>query len=250
MVFKTTSTERKLQVEGCKLQVLGHTSSPGAASDVIGARAVPGSQRIRIRGGQLQKSGRSFAIAGAASQGRLALRQWCRDTRAGFTLVEMMVASGVGTIVLTGLMLMFWFSNRSFASLANYLDLDQKTQSALDKMSREIRQVNMLTAYSPTSLTFQDWDGGTLQYTYDPNAQTLTRNKGDTNITTLLTGCDSLQFSIFQRTPNTNTYEPVSTSTVTNTKVIELTWNCYRKILGNTANTECMESAKIVIRNK
>jgi prepilin-type N-terminal cleavage/methylation domain-containing protein len=221
MVFKTTSTERKLQVEGCKLQVLTRNSRRHKEADGTRLELNP----PPYVGGYMQ-------------------------SRAGFTLVEMMVASGVGAIVLTGLMLMFWFSNRSFASLANYLDLDQKTQVALDKMSREIRQVNMLTAFSPTNLTFQDWDGATLQYTYDPNSQTLTRNKGNTNITTLLTGCDSLQFSIFQRTPNTNTFEPVSTFTVTDTKVIELTWNCSRKILGNTANTESMESAKIVIRKK
>src|SRR5438105_4548205 len=71
-------------------------------------------------------------------------------TRA-FTLIELMVASGVGLIVLTSLMLVFLFANRSFASLTNYLDLDQKTQVALDKMSREIRQVNMLTDYSSTN---------------------------------------------------------------------------------------------------
>lgn len=170
--------------------------------------------------------------------------------RAAFTLVEMLVASGVGAIVLTGLMATFWFSNRSFASLANYLDLDQKTQAALDKMSREIRQVNMLTDFSPTNLTFQNYDGTTLKYVYDPNAQTLTRIKGENNFTLLLTGCDSLQFSIFERAPATNSFQPFSTTIVTNTKAIELTWNCYRKILGSKVNTESMQSAKVVIRKR
>jgi|ERR1051325_631165 hypothetical protein len=173
-----------------------------------------------------------------------------KGTRAAFTVVELVVATGVSTVVLASLMLVFFFANRSFASLTNYLDLDQKTQSALDKMSREIRQVKTLTDFSSTNLTFQDYDGGTLQYTYNPTAQTLTRNKGNTNFTTLLTGCDSLQFSIFQRTPNSNTFQPVSTTTVTNTKVIELTWNCSRSILGSKVNTESMQSAKIVIRKK
>ncbi len=169
---------------------------------------------------------------------------------AAFTLMEFMVASVAGIIFLTAFMMFFWFSNRSFASLTNYLDLDQATQVTLDKMSREIRQVNKLTACSSTNLTFEDYDGGTLQYTYDPGARTVTRNKGNTNTTTLLTSCDSLQFSIFQRTPDTNTFQPVSTSTVTNTKVIELTWNCSRTILGGKVNTESMQSAKVVIRKK
>src|SRR5438552_1447033 len=91
--------------------------------------------------------------------------------------------------------------------------------------------------------------GRTLQYVYDPARQTLTRTKGSTN-ETLLTGCSSLQFSIFQRSPCSNTFLPYSTSTVTNTKLIELTWNCYRTVMGTKVNTECMQSAKVVIRKK
>lgn len=173
-----------------------------------------------------------------------------KRARAAFTLVEMMVASSVGAVLLAGIMSMFWFANRSFASLTNYLDLDQKTQSTLDKMSREIRQVTMLTDFSSTNLTFLNYDGASLQYIYNPNAQTLTRVKGGTNTTVMLTGCDSLQFSIFQRTPASNSFQPYPTSVVTNTKVIELTWNCYRTILGSKVNTESMQSAKVVIRTK
>jgi hypothetical protein len=173
-----------------------------------------------------------------------------RTSTAAYTLIEMAVASGVGAVLLAGVMSMFWFTNRSFASLTNYLDLDQKTQAALDKMSREIRQVNMLTDYSPTNLTFQNYDGSTLQFMYNRNAQTLTRVRGGTSTTTLLTGCDSLEFSIFQRTPVSNVFQPYPTTVITNTKVIQLTWNCYRTILGGKVNTESMQSAKVVIRTK
>jgi len=170
--------------------------------------------------------------------------------RRAFTLVEMMVSSGVGVIVLAAFMVFCWFSNRSFVSLTNYLELDQATQVALDQMSREIRQVNKVTACSSTNLTFQDYDGGTLQYAYDSSSGILSRTKWGTNVTSLLTGCDSLQFSIFQRSPDTNSFQPVSTTTVANTKVIELTWNCSRSIFGSKVNTESMQSAKIVIRKK
>jgi hypothetical protein len=173
-----------------------------------------------------------------------------KRNRAAFTLVEMVVATALGTILFAGVMSMFLFANRSFASLTNYLDLDQKTQSALDKMSREIRQVNMLTDYSATNLTFQNFDGTTLQYIYNPNGQTLTRISAGVSRTTLLTGCDSLQFSIYQRAPSSNDFQPYPTTVVADTKVIELTWNCYRTILGSKVNTESMQSAKVVIRKK
>src|SRR5262245_58119731 len=112
-----------------------------------------------------------------------------------FTLVELMVAIAVGMVVMAGVMSFLFFSSRSFIALGNYLDLDQRTQLALDKMSREIRQVHKLTSYASTNLTFEDADGP-LSYTYNPTKQVLTRTKGGVT-ETLLTGCDSLQFSIY-----------------------------------------------------
>jgi hypothetical protein len=173
-----------------------------------------------------------------------------RKVAAGFTLVELMVTLATGLVVITALALVFFFSNRSFASLTNYLDLDQKTQVALDKMSREIRQVNQLASYSSNKLVFIDYDSAKLQYTYDSDAQTLTRKKEGGSSEVLLTGCTSLKFSIYQRTPNTNSFQPITTSTATNTKVIELTWNCSRTILGSPVNNESMQSAMVVIRKK
>ena len=180
----------------------------------------------------------------------LLYRKRTRPQQAAFTLVEIMVAFGLGLLVLAVVLAFVFYSGRSFAVLTNYMDLDQRTQMALDKMSREIRQVNMLTAYSPTNLSFQDFDGGTLQYVYDANAQTLTRIKTGEATTTYLTGCDSLSFAIFQRTPKNDTFQPYSTTAVTKTKLVELTWNCSRKLLGTTASTEGIQSAKIVIRSK
>jgi len=178
----------------------------------------------------------------------------CKDTftkrrQEAFSLIEVLVTSVVSLIVLLAVAAFFFFSNRSFLAMTNYLELDLKTQLALDKMSKQIRQVNSLTYYGTNSLTFQDYDGGTLQYTYDPNKRMLTRTKGGTN-EMLLTNCDSLKFSIFQRTPSNATFLPYSTTTATNTKVIELSWSCSRTILGAKVNTESMESAKVVIRNR
>jgi hypothetical protein len=168
---------------------------------------------------------------------------------AAFTLVELMVASGLGVMVAAAVLSFMLFGARSSAALDNYFDLDLKTQMASDKMSQQIRQVQKLTAFSTNNLTFIDNDGGTLRYDYDPVTQVLTRTKNGA-IQTLLTGCKSLQFSIFQRTPASNSFLPYSTSTSTNTKAIQLTWNCSRSgPLGQT-NTESMQSGMVVIRDK
>jgi hypothetical protein len=90
--------------------------------------------------------------------------------------------------------------------------------------------------------------GTTVQYQYDANGQTLNRITGGVT-NRYLSGCDSFNFSIYQRTPISNTFEPYSTTSYTNAKLIQIDWHCSRAIAGVTANTESIQSAKVVIRN-
>ena len=169
-------------------------------------------------------------------------------SRAGFTLVEVMVASALGVLALAIVVALSWFSSRSFAAIANYVDLDQASQFALDKMSREIRQAQELRSFSDTSLTFADVDYNPLSFIYDPETRTLVRvSGGQTN--TLLQGCDFLQFSKYQHTAISNTFDAYDPAFVTNTKLVQVTWTCSRKILGAKVNTESVQSAKIALRN-
>ena len=176
-----------------------------------------------------------------------------RSGRAAFTMVEMLVASAIGVVAMTSLVLLCSFSSRSFAAVANYTDLDRRSQVALDQMTREIRQVKQLNSFTNTStlksLSFRDYDDGTLQYVWAKNGGTLTRIKG-TQQTTLLTGCDSLQFSIFQRTPISGTFDCFDPAGATNTKLVQVDWVCSRTILGAKLNTESVRTAKIVIRKR
>ena len=74
------------------------------------------------------------------------------------TLVELMVATGVGSIVLAAVMALSLFSARSFAALGNYVDLDIKSRTALDQMSSDIRQADKLTAATTnTSISVKAW---------------------------------------------------------------------------------------------
>src|SRR5712671_5275543 len=114
---------------------------------------------------------------------------------AAFTLVEVMVASAMGLLIVAVVALLSFFSSRSFVAMTNYTDLGLASQLALDKMSREIRQAQHLTAYSTNSITFLDSTTNSIQFVYDPDARTFSRIvAGQTN--TYLTDCDSLQFWI------------------------------------------------------
>jgi len=164
------------------------------------------------------------------------------------TLFEVMVAMAIGSFVLAGVCSMYFYSYRSFAAQLNYVDLDQYSQKALDKMSQQIRQVKALTDYTTNRLVFTDYDGAALAFVYNPTNKTLIRTKGAAT-ETLLTGCQSLNFSIFQRTPVPGSYDQYKATDLTTAKLVQVSWLCSRPLYYNAQiNTESMQSAKIVIR--
>ena len=61
------------------------------------------------------------------------------------TLVELLIAIGISGMIFVALGMMIFFSGRSYAALANYVDLDNRSRQALDLMSKDIRQVNAVT---------------------------------------------------------------------------------------------------------
>jgi len=89
-----------------------------------------------------------------------------------------------------------------------------------------------------------------LIYDYSPTAQTLTRTLGARS-SVLLSNCTSLQFSIFQRNPIGGSYDqyPVDDPSRPDLcKLVQLTWVCQRSVMGRIANTESVQSAKVVMR--
>jgi Tfp pilus assembly protein PilW len=181
-----------------------------------------------------------------------------RSRRRGMTLVELQIASAIAVILFAAVMALAFYTARSFAAFTNYVDLDVNSRNALDVMSTEIRQADLLTAATSTSLTFQTTDPNTgaqhvLKYAYDSTRKELTRVLDGGQPDVLLTECSFLQFGTFQRntTPSLdNAFVPVTTSQANLCKVVQLTWICSRKILGKSVNTESVQSAKVVIRKK
>jgi prepilin-type N-terminal cleavage/methylation domain-containing protein len=166
----------------------------------------------------------------------------------GMTLPEVMVAVGISSIVLAVVAAFSFFSARSFAAIGNYVDLDNTSRKAVDAMTKEIRQTAALSDYQTNALTFLDYDGKPLQYIYDPAEQKLTRVK-DAISTVLLSGCDSLEFHIYQRTPQPGTNGFYTATDASQCKLIEMKWRCSRLLLGKSANTETVQTAQVVIRN-
>lgn len=166
----------------------------------------------------------------------------------GFTLVELMVGTSLGAIVLTAMALLFSYTNRSFATLANYTTLNQKSLIALDYLTTDVRQAYSLVSYATNQLVFNMGPGSSnLTYTYNPSAKTLTRSQAGLS-KTILTDCDQLTFSIFQRTPIEGTYDQYPPATVANCKVVQVDWSCSLRSIGSPVNSQTAQTAKIVLR--
>ncbi len=182
---------------------------------------------------------------------RMKPHQTGRLKAGGFTLMEVLIMSAIATVIIAAVMIFSLFATRSFIAMGNYNDLDRSSRNALDRLSREIRQTDGLTAYATNMLTFKDYDGGTLVYQWTPpsgtNAGHLDRTKNSVT-TTLLTQCDYLSFGISQRNPS-NGFSFYPTTNLSSVKLIDMNWRCSRKILQSKVNIESVQTAKIVMRN-
>jgi prepilin-type N-terminal cleavage/methylation domain-containing protein len=177
-------------------------------------------------------------------------------SRSGFTLAELSMAIAVSGVILTALMSFTVYASRSFAAMNNYIDLEQKSQNALDTLTRNIRQTQALSSFGTrvvngqtvtNSLTFVDEDGSALNYNYTANV--LLQTKGGVT-SMLLTNVDYLTFQIFQRNTVASTYDQFPAGNVSLCKLISVSWVCSRSIMGSRMNTESVQTAKIVIRKQ
>jgi prepilin-type N-terminal cleavage/methylation domain-containing protein len=181
-----------------------------------------------------------------------------RRQTSGMTLFEMMIAIGIGSIVLTMVSLLYLFGLRSFAAMGNYAELDGKSRHSLDVMSREMRQATHVIAAQNSGTTHYITLANlaisptvTNKYTWDGSSKTLVWEHweaGTITTQTNLTGCSSWTFSMYSRAPDTNG-EFVVTSDKTMCKLINLNWKCSRTVIGQI-NSEAVLTAQIVLRNK
>ena len=163
------------------------------------------------------------------------------------TLMEMMVSVGIATMFVAGVIIL---TNITLAqgifAIGNYNDLNAKSRQCLDYLSRDVRGATQITAYSTSSFTATNKDGTTFSYTWDGSNQVTRTYAGASSM--VLTNCDYLSFTVYQRNP-TNNFNFYSTTNLVLAKLIDVSWRCSRTYLGAKLNTESVQTARIVIRN-
>jgi hypothetical protein len=188
-----------------------------------------------------------------------------KSRRVGAAVAEWIVASGIGGLLLATMAAFSLHGARTFVTLSNYADLNSQSRLTVDKMGQEIRQAARVTAYAPDRITILVGSNH-VTYAYLADRRTLTRQVGTATPQTLLKGCDSARFDIYQRQATNAelssavagvvslvplSVDPIyPTATPATAKIVQLTWNCSRSILGKKANTEAAQFARIVIRKQ
>jgi hypothetical protein len=188
------------------------------------------------------------------------LTSCAKSGRRGFTLVEYMFATGIGLLILTTGLVFWAYASRTSATLLGYVDLSTISKNALDRISQQIRNAKGVQSCSENALVLVipgavGTNSHTMSYLYDATNKMLTQVFAQNAVVqdrkTLLTECTNFQFSVFQRTPISNSFQLYTNAWNTNTaKVVQMQWTCVRKLTGDKDMVEAQVSANVVIRNQ
>jgi hypothetical protein len=176
---------------------------------------------------------------------------------AAFTLVEASVAVGLGTLILAVAASLSVYSTRTFSAMSNYVDLDMHSRNALDIISREVRQatavIDRQTNAGVSYITLTNTDTMTsFTIAWVPDSAIVSVQKTGQPRQIVLTGCDNWNVSLYNRAPNLspNNLSFNAAADLASCKLINMSWRCSRTILGSKINTESVQTAQIVLRNK
>lgn len=167
--------------------------------------------------------------------------------RRGWTIIETMVAMFGGSAIMGSILITGNAVNSSMVAILNYNDLNKASRNTLDIMSRDLRNTAVVTSISSSQINVSNSiTGDMVSYVWDGVGNFTRTFNGESKV--MLTGCDTLIFSGFQRNPLAN-LQFVPAHTAAETKLISVSWRCSRQILGAKVNTESVQTAQICIRN-
>src|ERR1043166_2035923 len=168
---------------------------------------------------------------------------------AGESLMSTVFALVIGGLVLGAVGAVYLYSTRSFVDLGNYMTMDGGARHALDVMRADIRQADGISSYSSNALTLK-YGTNQLAYTFDATRRAIIRQYGSVR-GTLLADCDDVHYDLYQRNPTNGLYDYFpDASSATNAKLVDVAVLCTRSVLGHTANSTTLQSAKTVIRKQ
>jgi type II secretory pathway pseudopilin PulG len=176
-----------------------------------------------------------------------------RKKSRAFTAIEMLVATGVFSLATAAVCTIYMYATHGFASLANYAELDKINRTAMDNLTKEIRQARLVTDVQSNSFSIINGDGVSVTYWFNPTVKQFLRSASDGSSKVLISSCALINFDVFQRNTIAGTWDqyPAATNNWSEyVKVIQLTWKAARAIPGGPGVSENVQTAKIIIRKQ
>lgn len=168
----------------------------------------------------------------------------------GFTLVELMVATSLATIVIAGIMAAYLFLGRNLTRLVNTQQQEVKSRRVLKMFTQDLSSAISLTTSTDSMVVLTmptESATTTVTYTYTSGTGgtgTFTRMDA-TGTTTLLTDLAAFDFNYYNEAGSTVTSSPQSV------KSVEFT---YTSAVGTsftgTRVSQTTVSPRVVLRNK
>ena len=103
-------------------------------------------------------------------------------------------------------------------------------------------------AVDENTLSLRDNNGNSLIYEFEPASGILYQTQ-DNQITVALQDCQSVRFSVFQRTPIGGSFEHFPVATPETSKVVQVSWESEKNLMGQRNSSQSTYSATVVIRN-
>ena len=178
----------------------------------------------------------------------------------GFTLVEVLIASALASVVMAAVLTSVIMISRSGYLLNNYIDMENQARTALEtialdaRVSQDVAWIRANDTSPLIGITLTDPAGVSIRYDYNSSAGTLSRTtNGATRV--LITGIQSLTFSAYKYADATGILivDP-STTTLTAlngvTKMLQISLSSIRTRTTLADATNNVVSARYVLRNK
>jgi len=182
----------------------------------------------------------------------------------GFTLVELLVSTSIGGIILVGVLASVLMIVRSGYLLNNYIDMEKEARIALETIAVDARVTETISWHranqaSPlTGITLTAPGGESIRYDYDSVNRRLTRRITAPTVgvpRVVITSIQSLTFSAYKYADDTGIamINPATTTTASmegDTKMLQISLSCLRTRSTLADATNNVVSARYVLRNK
>lgn len=178
------------------------------------------------------------------------VRQPRRSRKAGFTLVETLVAMFLGLLIGGVIFSALIFVGKSTLGIANYSNMNVEGRLGLETLGRDVRSAaDILSGFDETSFTIlipdpddpTVFDQVTYNYLPDLDNRPLVRTEGSDE-TVVMSNVEELEFNYFDLQANEAEY-PIRV------KQIQLRLKMVRYAIA-IENTEQVVSARYILRNK